>query len=61
MKTNEATENLKNFDAVRFVREQRDRLDAMFAKMTKEETIAYLNNVQRTSTIRPSVHRTFSV
>ncbi len=54
MKTTKKTETLKNFDAVKFVREQRDRLDAMFAKMTKEEVIAYFLNVQMTSTIKPS-------
>jgi hypothetical protein len=36
-------EELKNFDSVGFMREQRDRLDAMFAKMTKQEMISYLN------------------
>jgi len=45
MPENASIEDLKNFDSVRFMREQRDRLDAMFAKMTKEEIIAYLNKV----------------
>jgi hypothetical protein len=32
----------KGFDAVKFAREQKDRLDAIFAKMTKEEILEYL-------------------
>jgi len=32
----------KEFDAVKFSREQKDRLSAMFAKMTKEEILEYL-------------------
>jgi hypothetical protein len=40
----------KSFDAVKFMREQRDRLDAMFAKMNKKEIVAYLNRAQLTST-----------
>lgn len=32
----------KEFDAVKFSREQKDRLSNMFAKMTKEEILEYL-------------------
>lgn len=32
----------KGFDAVKFAREQKDRLDAIFSKMTKEEILEYL-------------------
>ncbi len=32
----------KDFDAVKFAREQKDRLSAMFAKMSKEEILEYL-------------------
>lgn len=32
----------KEFDAIKFSREQKDRLSAMFAKMTKEEILEYL-------------------
>ena len=42
----------KSFDAVKFMREQRDRLDAMFAKMTKEEMIAYLNSAPMRSSLK---------
>jgi DNA polymerase/3'-5' exonuclease PolX len=54
MKTTEKTAE-KSFDAVKFMREQRDRLDAIFAKMTNQEIVAYLNNVGKTSTIRPAM------
>jgi hypothetical protein len=32
----------KDFDAVKYAREQKDRLSAMFSKMTKEEILEYL-------------------
>jgi len=51
---NATVEELKNFDSVGFMREQRDRLDAMFAKMTKEEIIAYLNKSQPQSSLLQS-------
>ncbi len=52
--SNATAKELKNFDAVGFMREQRNRLDAMFAKMSKEEIIAYLNRRQISSLIKPS-------
>ncbi|QTE23749.1 hypothetical protein [Polaribacter cellanae] len=36
------TKTKKDFDAVKFAREQKDRLSAIFAKMTKEEILEYL-------------------
>ncbi|NEN23354.1 hypothetical protein G3O08_07560 [Cryomorpha ignava] len=36
------TKTEKDFDAVKFARMQKDRLSAMFAKMTKEEILEYL-------------------
>jgi len=36
------TKTKKSFDAVKFAREQKDRLDKMFSKMTKEEILEYL-------------------
>ena len=36
------TKTEKKFDAVKFAREQKDRLDKMFSKMTKEEILEYL-------------------
>ena len=38
MKTNEK----KDFDAVKFAREQKDRLDQKFAKMSQKEILDYL-------------------
>ncbi len=45
----------KDFDAVKFAREQKDRLSAMFAKMTKEEILDYLKrkSIER-GRIKPS-------
>jgi len=36
------TKTEKKFDAVKFSREQKDRLDKMFSKMSKEEILEYL-------------------
>lgn len=36
------TKEKKDFDAIRFSREQKDRLSNMFTKMTKEEILEYL-------------------
>lgn len=36
------TKEKQDFDAVKFSREQKDRLTAMFSKMTKEEVLEYL-------------------
>jgi len=36
------TKTKKDFDAVKFAREQKDRLDKMFSTMTKEEILKYL-------------------
>lgn len=38
------TKTEKKFDAVKFAREQKDRLDEMFSKMTKEEILEYLES-----------------
>ena len=43
----------KTFDAVMFVREQRNRLAAMFSQMTTEEIVAFLKKTQMESTLRP--------
>ena len=36
------TKMKKGFDAVKYAREQKDRLSKMFAKMSKEEILEYL-------------------
>lgn len=49
MKTTE-----KTFDAVKFMREQRDKLSKKLAKMTKEEILDYFKNQDSKSKIKPS-------
>ena len=44
----------KTFDAVKFMREQRDKFSAMFSQMTKEEIIDYLQKTQIETNVRPS-------
>lgn len=47
--------NTKNgFDAVKFAREQKDKLSDILSKMTKEEIIAYFKKVRLESQIKPS-------
>lgn len=48
----EATE--KTFDAVKFMRQQRDKLSEMLAKMTQEEILEYFKKRQDQSTTKPS-------
>ena len=38
------TKTKKDFDAVKFAREQKDRLDKKFSKMTEEEILEYLKS-----------------
>jgi hypothetical protein len=54
-------ENLKNmktidktFDAVKFMREQRDKLSNKLSKMTKAEVIAYFNSRKSETKVKPS-------
>jgi demethoxyubiquinone hydroxylase (CLK1/Coq7/Cat5 family) len=49
MKTTE-----KEFDAVKFMRQQRDRLSAQLSKMTKEEIVAYFRKKATETTVRPA-------
>jgi hypothetical protein len=49
MKTTE-----KTFDAVNFMRDQRDKLSKKLSKMTKEEILAYFNRRKTELTIKPS-------
>ena len=53
-------ENLKNmkttekqFDAVRFMRQQRDKLSERLSKMTKAEILEYFNKRKTETTIKP--------
>jgi hypothetical protein len=43
----------KPFDAVAFMRQQRDLLSAKLAKMTTEEIIAYFKNRALQSSVKP--------
>ncbi len=49
MKTTE-----KTFDAVKFMRQQRDKLSEKLAKMTKEEILEYFKKRKTQTTIKPS-------
>ena len=48
MKTSE-----KTFDAVKFMRQQRDKLSDKLAKMTKEEILDYFRKRKTQTTIKP--------
>lgn len=43
----------KDFDAVKFMREQRDKLSAELNKMSKKEIIAYFKKIRSESKIKP--------
>ena len=43
----------KEFDAVIFMRNQRNKLSEKLAKMTKEEIVAYFKQVKTKTTIKP--------
>ena len=44
----------KKFDAVQFMREQRDRLNGILLKMSTEEIVAYFKQREIINTVRPS-------
>ena len=49
MKTTE-----KQFDAVNFMRQQRNKLSEKLSKMTKVEILEYFKNREKKTTIKPS-------
>ena len=49
MKTTE-----KNFDAVKFMRQQRDKLSEKLSNRTKEEILEYFNKRKTQTNIKPS-------
>jgi hypothetical protein len=49
MKTTE-----KTFDAIKFMRQQRDKLSEKLAKMSKEEILEYFKKRNTQSTTKPS-------
>lgn len=44
----------KTFDAVKFMRQQRDKLSEKLAKMTKEEILEHYKKRKTQMTIKPS-------
>ena len=43
----------KSFDAVAFMRQQRDRLSSMLSKMTTAEIVEYFHRKAAETTVRP--------
>ena len=43
----------KSFDAVKFMREQREKLSEKLSKMTKEEIVAYFKTSKQNDSIKP--------
>ena len=48
------TTTKKIFDAVKFMREQRDRLSEILSKMTKEEILEYFRTKKMENLVKPS-------
>ena len=48
------TKTEKQFDAVKYMRQQRERLSEKLSKMTKAEIIEYFKTVEQKSVIKPS-------
>lgn len=44
----------KEFDAIKFAREQKDKLSDQLSQLTKEEIVAYFQKVRMNSQIKPS-------
>lgn len=44
----------KTFDAVEFMRQQRDILSEVLSKMTKEEILEYFNRLKSETSTKPS-------
>ncbi len=43
----------KQFDAVNFMRQQRDKLSEKLSKMTKAEILEYFKNLKKETSIKP--------
>jgi hypothetical protein len=48
MKTTE-----KQFDAVKFMRQQRDKLSEKLSKMSKSEILEYFKNIKTETSVKP--------
>ena len=44
----------KSFDAVKFMRQQRDKLSKKLSKMTDEEIVEYFKKIKLKNSIKPS-------
>ncbi len=44
----------KNFDSVKYMREQREKLSEKLIIMTKEEIVAYFKRKRSENTVKPS-------
>lgn len=44
----------KKFDAVEYMREQRQKLSAKLSKMSKEEIVEYFRQIKKQNTVKPS-------
>ncbi len=51
--SNEMKKPEKTFDAVKFMRQQRDTLSEKLSKMTKAEILEYFKNRKKKTTIKP--------
>ena len=47
------TTTKKHFDAVKFMRQQRDKISARLAKMTKDEIVEYFRKRKAETTTKP--------
>lgn len=47
------TINEKKFDAVKYMREQRQKLSEQLCKMTKEEVVEYFRRKKLQNTVKP--------
>jgi hypothetical protein len=47
------TENQNSIDAVKFMREQRDKLSQKLSKMTKEEVLRYFEKRREENSVKP--------
>ncbi len=50
----ETNKKEKSFDAVKFMREQRDKLSLKLSKMTKAEIIEYFRKRKMETSVKPS-------
>ena len=48
-------ENKKNFDSVKFMREQRDRISKEIMNLSAEEIVEYFERKNKETNVKPSV------